>query len=282
MRRATKFLVVTTTLFLLSYIGLQHVYAMGVASVQIAPAAVADDSDLLILITTGKYIPAVGIFLIMFVTWMRSQYGLAKLVPWFASKPGGWLLGYGSAALLYIGTSWRAGAGVSVGLLGAALAAGWSSTGGWEHLKDILELFKPQTPDAISASAPSEPAPPSTLKPVARVAALAVALVSCNQIKSAGNVVIDCAKENQGVLIALTASIFNKATSGGTWSDAEQMAKGAGARIGGCALAEAVQRFLGGNRSLSIEESNDARASLEHFRITEANGATFKTAIGEL
>ena len=43
--------------------------------------------------------------------------------PGFAGKVGGYVLGFGSAAWLYVGEALRTGAGISVGLVTAALAA---------------------------------------------------------------------------------------------------------------------------------------------------------------
>src|ERR1051326_1061780 len=96
--------------------------------------------DLLTLITAGKYLPAVGLCLVALVGAMRA--GIGAYVPWLRTKIGGYALGFGSAVLLYVGTSLEAGSGISIGLFGSALAAGWTAAGGWEHMRDILNWFR--------------------------------------------------------------------------------------------------------------------------------------------
>ena len=66
------------------------------------------------------------------------------------------------------------------------------------------------------------------------------------------------------------------------WYAVYQRAKKAGKTIGGCALAEIVQRYLGGRSAAPESESWKARSTLDEFRATEAGGATFRTSYGDL
>lgn len=83
----------------------------------------------------GRYLPAIGLALIAIVAAARAA--LASHWSWFGTKLGGYVLGFGSAALLYVGEALRTGAGLSIGLVAAALAAGWAASGGWEMLRDV-------------------------------------------------------------------------------------------------------------------------------------------------
>lgn len=57
-----------------------------------------------------------------------------------------------------------------------------------------------------------------------------------------------------------------------------QRAKHAGVAIGGCALAELVQTYLGGRKAPPTPQAGwDMRSVLEKFRAEEAGGTTFKT-----
>lgn len=98
------------------------------------------------------------------------------------------------------------------------------------------------------------------------------------------NAVIDCTIQNQSQIAALIAE-FRTLISGQApdWSIVYQRAKNAGKAIGGCALAEIVQEYLG-NRSAPPAQADSWNASnaLERFRREEAGNATFHTAKGDL
>lgn len=91
------------------------------------------------MLMSGKYIPAVGVFLISVVAVARA--GLGVWVPWFKTRSGGYVLGFGSAAVLYLGSSMQAGK-LSPGIAFAALGAGWAAAGGWEHLGDLTSWLR--------------------------------------------------------------------------------------------------------------------------------------------
>lgn len=98
------------------------------------------------------------------------------------------------------------------------------------------------------------------------------------------NAVIDCTVQNQGQITALIGE-FKTLLSGQMpdWSAIYQRAKNAGKAIGGCALAQLVQDYLG-NRAAPppMADSWNANNTLERFRREEAGNATFKTAKGDL
>ena len=69
------------------------------------------------------------------------------------------------------------------------------------------------------------------------------------------------------------------------WKLIEARAINAGKTVGGCVLAEAVQRFLAPPAGTAVPPPDDAVAArdvLERFRNKYAGNATFKTASGDL
>jgi hypothetical protein len=98
------------------------------------------------------------------------------------------------------------------------------------------------------------------------------------------NAVIDCTAQNQDQIKSLIAE-FRPLITGDSpdWGAVYQRAKNAGKAIGGCALAELVQDYLGNrNAPPPRADSWNALRALEEFRVKEADGATFHTALGDL
>jgi len=96
--------------------------------------------------------------------------------------------------------------------------------------------------------------------------------------------VIDCTLENQGQIAALIGE-FKTLLSGQLpdWSAIYQRAKQAGKSIGGCALSQLVQDYLGNKAAPPPQaDSWTANNTLERFRREEAGNATFHTAKGDL
>lgn len=116
---------------------------------------------------------------------------------------------------------------------------------------------------------------------------LTVTNASCpgpSPIGPIGAAVVDCTLENQGQITALIGE-FKTLLSGQLpdWSAIYQRAKQAGKSIGGCALAELVQDYLGNKAAPPPQaDSWTANNTLERFRREEAANATFHTAKGDL
>lgn len=125
-----------------------------IASVATSPA---DDPagtalQLLQLIKEGRALPAVGAGLCLAVAAARAGLG-AWVTPWFKTKLGGYVLGFGSASALYLGTSFLAGQGVTLSLLLYAIGVGWTAAGGLETFRDVLgALGIIKTPAAARAT----------------------------------------------------------------------------------------------------------------------------------
>ena len=96
--------------------------------------------------------------------------------------------------------------------------------------------------------------------------------------------VIDCTTQNRDRIAALIAE-FQPLISGQApaWGAVYQRAKQAGQAIGGCALAELVQNYLGNKMAPPPQaDSWNAFTTLERFRREEAGNATFRTTQGNL
>ena len=96
--------------------------------------------------------------------------------------------------------------------------------------------------------------------------------------------IIDCTIQNKDQIGLLLAE-FRTLLSGQApdWSVIYQRAKTAGKAIGGCALAEIVQEYLGNRAAPPAQaDSWNAFQALERFRREEASNATFRTEKGDL
>ncbi len=223
----------------------------------------------------GRYLPVIGIALITIVSLART--GLAMRWPWFKTKLGGYVLGFGSAAVLYIGEGLRSGAGVDLGLVTGALGMGWAASGGWEMIRDLI----------IAWRAPSSKAEVPKMTVVSL--ALVVALLGCSSCKdlpppeAIAKAVVDCTRADQGQVNAVLREML-PLVYGDTpnWKSVEERAISAGVTIGGCALAELVQLYLGGRKAPLQSEGWNAHETLERFRHDVAGDATFRTAKGDL
>lgn len=122
---------------------------------------------------------------------------------------------------------------------------------------------------------------------IAVVLGLATTQVACPHTDPANpvvNTIIDCTLENRDQIAGLIAE-FQPLINGEKpdWPAVYQRAKNAGKAIGGCALAELVQNYLGNRLAPPPQaDSWSAFQALDRFRREEANYATFKTAKGDL
>ena len=114
----------------------------------------ADASSFIGFLTTGKYLPAIGI-LLMLIVW-AERAGLAKVWPWWTGKMGGYILGIVNPLLLYIGTALSSGTPLTIGLITTAAGVVLATAGGWSHLVDIFEAVTGKQP--ASTVTPAEKA----------------------------------------------------------------------------------------------------------------------------
>jgi len=98
------------------------------------------------------------------------------------------------------------------------------------------------------------------------------------------NAVIDCTVDSKDQIASLLNE-FRPLVSGQApdWAAVYERAKDAGKTIGGCALAELVQEYLG-NRGTppTVTNGQTANKTFEDFRHQVAGDATFHTSAGDL
>lgn len=224
------------------------------------------DTDTLIhFLTTGAYLPAVGIALAVLVR--LANLLLAVRIDWFDTRAGKYTLGFASAAILYVGAALKAGDPITLGLFLYAFGAGLTASGGWEALRDVLTMMKrPNAPVAVL------------------VAVLATSATSCGPIRDhVVPAIIDCTKADAGAINSLIAELEPLLLfEAPDWNAIKTRAIREGKVIGGCVLADLVQQFLGGKKAPQNDAGWAARNALEDFRKNVAGGATFRTAKGDL
>jgi hypothetical protein len=289
-------LILTITLFTTAMLSLGVDHLINLAHASADPTTPDPAVSLIDLLMTGKYMAAVGAFLIAFVALIRGTLG--SKIAWLQTKPGGYVLGFGSAAVLYVASALQSNQPLTAGVFFAAAAAGWTAAGGWEHISDLISWLRPTTP---AQQVPPAITPPGNTPSAGPGAAIQAAIVlgivsvcaisgslvmqSCTGPKSPGQVVIDCTKADAAQTIALLDDL-KPLLSGNpvSWSAIEAKAIAAGETIGGCVLAQLVQNALSSTSVAAVPVENTwmARGALEDFRSRVANGATFHTAKGEI
>jgi hypothetical protein len=175
----------------------------------------------------------------------------------------------------------------AVGVLGSVLEAALNG-GTWAGV--IVTAF---AAIKLVLSPTVAPTPAKPVLPVSMVVLLlgVLTLGACKlpgPVPVVADATIDCLGEHRPqideLLTELTPLVFLQSPD---WSAVYQRAKQAGKDVGGCVIAELVQRYLApapgtGRTAPSIEASWPAHDALERFRRDEAGGATFHTAYGEL
>ncbi len=79
-------------------------------------------------VRSGEWGVAVGLAIVLLVAGLRTVV-LGSWIPWFKTRLGGYVLAFATGAGVIIGPSLAAGTGLSLGLVGAALSAGWAAIG---------------------------------------------------------------------------------------------------------------------------------------------------------
>ena len=136
-----------------------------------------------------------------------------------------------------------------------------------------------------------------TTKTIARAAAITaliavahlvilapLALDACHTTPRPITDIIDCAKLEGP---AFTAELAKLSALVPDWTAIYQTAiadvAGIGYQVAGCVIADLAQQYLTTKgATATIEETWSAHDALEHFRATQAHGATFRTKAGDL
>ena len=178
----------------------------------------------------------------------------------------------------------------STALAIAGMAAAILGALGYTVSRTAVKKAASAAPVTIVSTTETSAASHVTRGSLAAVAVLALGLSlqpACTSpaVVTAGGVAIDCLKEDQGKLVEIVGSLWAVFQGGGSWTDVEAQAIAAGKSLGGCALAEVVQKYLAppkGRAAPPAESGRAARAALEDFRTTQVGGAAFHTSMGDL
>lgn len=227
----------------------------------------------------GAHLPAVGAMLMLLTYGLRL--GATKLPapvgPWFGGMMGGYVLGFGTATLAFVGPALVAGEGLSLGLLMQAGGTGFAASGSWEGLRDLWGKLRNGGAQPTMGIVKK-----STLIGLVLVAAAACSGCPGPTPKPVQDIV-DCSKTNSPEAIAMATECAGKAT----WADKEACVVAAlpklGWDVGGCILADLVQQYLTTKGAAgSAQTSHEAHDALEDYRAKYGHGATFKTKDGNL
>ncbi len=232
-------------------------------------------------VTSKNWGLVVGLVLVALVFPLR-KYGPALL----KSKTGGLLLSFATSLAGTLGAALLAGAKPDLPMVITALTTAATAAGIWAWLKDHLPGAQAAS-DKITAEAPPKVTATRYVS-ILCVLVLAGSLQpACTTpaVVTAGGVAIDCLKEDQAKLVEIVGTLWSIFAGSGSWTDVEAQAIAAGKSLGGCALAEVVQKYLAppkGRAAPPADQGRAARAALEDFRTTQVGGATFVTSMGAL
>ncbi len=104
---------------------------------------------------------------------------------------------------------------------------------------------------------------------------LCLALAACSAPATAGHAVVDCAKADQGQLVAEGLKLLGAPS----WAAFEAMVISDAETIGGCAMLAVIDKYRPGGQSIAASEPVDRRAVVERVRAS-FGGVTWMTAAG--
>jgi hypothetical protein len=232
-------------------------------------------ADLVTFARSGKGRLAIGAAVVLLV-WLLRRHGFRR-VPWFRTQLGGYVAGFGSSALLYLGGALGADMSISFDIVADALATGFAASGQHEAARDVL------------LAARARGAHIATMLLITAVSVLASAVIVSSAAgcgpwpkAGAGKATIDCAAASQEAIADLAADLRPLA-EGATpaWEAVYDRAKAAGMAVGGCALQRLMSDYLA-RPEMGVDGSPTdkagARATFERFRAEVADGAEYRAA----
>lgn len=100
-----------------------------------------DASQIIEYLTQGKYLLAVGVALVAIAQLVKL--GLGSLFPWFkTSQLGGYIVGFGTSALIYFGTALEQGVAITWQLASISLVMAFAASGKYEMGKDVVRFTR--------------------------------------------------------------------------------------------------------------------------------------------
>lgn len=255
--------ILAATVFVLTTFG-----ALGYAVAATSAEPPTDPVDLvdrfLQFITTSRGTVAIGVVNMLFVWILRSVVG--PRVRWFATRPGGYILGLGTSVIEYFGSALIVGDVPTLGLAINALGAAFTAAGGWHALRDI-----------VSSTGRS-------VGPASMAALLAILVVSSpgctgrqrSTIVAAASDIVDCTVDVDLAAVGRLAPLVLDATRG-EWGRVIAAVEPLGPRLGLCLGAEVLRLRPPGEREGSSPAAEPLAALKARFGV-----AVVRTAGGDL
>lgn len=218
--------------------------------------AVQSPSDTMVQIyhfmKNGENLPAVGAALMLIVWLLRWGHTKlpAPLGPWFQTKLGGYVLGFGTSALLHFSVTLMAGQGVTLGLFIQAFGTGFAAAGAWEGLRDLITNFR--------------------TKPIVVTLFIAIVASSCGPIKResarVANDAVDCTVGDLASLQALVPMILPQLGTKPDWKMIGAQLEGAGARVATCVMHSLIERWISNIKFATPEGKTEADAAFAELK----------------
>ena len=145
-----------------------------------AVAVAADPGGLLGMLLAGRYLPAVGMALVVGVGLLRS--GGVKIWPWLGTKLGGYVLAYVTTYALYLGTAWQAGSPWDAHLFLTAFAAALGASGVLDHWRDFLGATTKSATDPVVTMPPPVPPPSVSTRTLSRIGPLFMLAIAIGSV----------------------------------------------------------------------------------------------------
>lgn len=227
-------------------------------------------AQLITFARTGKGRLAFGAGIVLLVWLLRSV--VFKRVPWLQTKTGGYLFGFGTTAILYVGGGLLADLPITFNLIADALSVGFASGGKWEAALDMAGAMRAHAANvakvglvvltfAVLLGSSCKPYVPPTFAPVA-----------------------DCVNAERDKIDPLIASFWPKDGGAPDWGSIKDQAIADATDIAICAAGEFIQQYLApkpGNAAPPPEVSRTARDTFEEIRKAHG-GQHLKTKYGTL
>lgn len=186
----------------------------------------ATTSTLISYLTDGKYLLVVGMVLVLLAQLART--GLGAWIPWFKTQLGGYVVGFGTSAIVYFGTALQQGAAITFRLVSICLVMAFAASGKYHAVRDLATAVRkrPVVGGVVKV----------TLFALMMIS-ISSAPIACATLKADGKIaeasLINCGKQN---FLGLIGDTF-KALNGGSLSDY-------GKTVGSDALACAVRAVV--------------------------------------